>query len=580
MLKVVSVEKMRQIEAATDAGGLSYSTMMQHAGHAVGSRVLSILADRSHAKVTVLVGPGNNGGDGLVAGAAIAQQIGIQVRFYLLKARPDDDANFKAVRDAGLFVAIADDDRDFRVLRNMIASADVVIDALFGIGIKLPFRADVAKVLRNAKQALDDDQLPIYSEGRVITPTFPEKVSRSRPYVVAVDCPSGLDCDSGELDKNAFPADETVTFIAAKPGLFTFPGAAAVGQLHIATIGVPADLPDLNGEKIFVVDADYVRQTLPERPTDSNKGTFGKALVVAGSSNYVGAAGLSSISAYRTGTGLVTVGAPVPVVAALTAQFLEPTWLFLPHDMGVLSAAAAPIVYKEVESYDALLLGPGWGRETTTGDMLTRLLEKTSDQSKTSAPHSIGFVAPQATEQSEEKKDHPLPPLVIDADALNLLSEIENWWTLLPERTIITPHPGEMGRLAKMETKEVIADRWKIAVKKAAEWNVVLVLKGAHTLIAEPDGRLAVLPFKTDALATAGTGDVLAGTITGFLAQGLKPFEAAVVGSYIHGLAGEWAGMRLGNTRSVIAGDVMNAISEALTQLTKGQTQDVMPNSA
>src|SRR5690348_15699772 len=142
MLKVVSVEKMRQIEAAADAGGLSYDTMMQHAGHAVASRVLKMLADRPDAKVTALIGPGNNGGDGLVAGVMIAQQTGIQVRFYLLKSRPDDDANFRAVRDAGLFVAMADDDRDFRVLRNMVASADVVVDALFGIGIKLPFRAD------------------------------------------------------------------------------------------------------------------------------------------------------------------------------------------------------------------------------------------------------------------------------------------------------------------------------------------------------------------------------------------------------------------------------------------------------
>jgi NAD(P)H-hydrate epimerase len=161
--------------------------------------------------------------------------------------------------------------------------------------------------------------------------------------------------------------------------------------------------------------------------------------------------------------------------------------------------------------------------------------------------------------------------LIIDADALNLLSQIEAWWTLLPERTIITPHPGEMSRLAKIETKTLLANRPQIVREKAAAWNVVLVLKGAHTLVAEPDGRLAVLPFKTDALSTAGTGDVLAGMITGFLAQGLKPFEAAIVGAYLHGLAGEQAAARQGNTRSVIAGDVLNAIPAAITLLVNGR---------
>jgi ADP-dependent NAD(P)H-hydrate dehydratase / NAD(P)H-hydrate epimerase len=569
MIKVVSVEKMRQIEAAADAGGLTYATMMQNAGGAVARRVLQILAGRPDARVTVLVGAGNNGGDGLVAGHVIAKEESVQVRFYLLKTREDSDSNFKAVRDAGLFIASAEDDRDFRVLRNMVASADVVIDALFGIGVRLPLKADVAKVMRNVSQALNDRQHPEHPEGKTIVPAMPESKPSTRPYVVAVDCPSGLNCDTGDLDKNAISADETMTFIGAKPGLFEFPGAAAVGKLQVATIGVPSHLPELHSESRILVDAEFVRGIFPARPPNSNKGTFGKALIIAGSMNYTGAPGLSALAAYRVGTGLVTVGAPAPVVSVLSSRFLEPTWLLLPHDMGVLASNAAQVVLDEMGQYSALLLGPGWGREQITSDFLTTLLKASQHSGKRRVHHSMGFLEGQTQSESETTKDEvtKLPPLVIDADGLNLLSEIDEWWTLLPEGTIITPHPGEMGRLAKLETREVLADRWAIASSKAAEWNVTLVLKGAHTLIASPDGRTAVLPFKTDALATAGTGDILAGIIVGLLAHGISPFEAAVLGGYIHGLAGTLAGKNLGITRSVIAGDVLEAIAEAVSLL-------------
>jgi ADP-dependent NAD(P)H-hydrate dehydratase / NAD(P)H-hydrate epimerase len=563
MIKVVSVEKMRQIEAAADAGGLSYDNLMQNAGAAVAHRAVEILAASPEARVTVLVGSGNNGGDGLVAGRLIAQQSEAQVRFYLLKRRDESDPNFKAVQDAGLFIVYAEDDRDFRVLRNMVASATLVVDALFGIGVRLPFKTDVAKVLRNVSQALNDDQTAEHPHGVVISPTLPTTAAFPRPYVLAVDCPSGLNCNTGELDKNAIFADETVTFIAAKPGLFEFPGAAAVGTLHIATLGVSPDLPDLKSESRTLVDGASAHSLLPVRPANANKGTFGKALIIAGSMNYTGAAALSASSAYRVGTGLVTVGAPVPVIATLSAHLLEATWLLLPHDMGVIASSAAQIVREEMDQYTAMLLGPGWGRESTTREFLTTLLEDNRQSNKRRTHQPLGFVAGSAQPEPEHT-EVKLPPLVIDADALNLLSEIDQWWKLLPKNTIITPHPGEMGRLARMEISDILANRWEIAAAKAAEWKVILVLKGAHTLIAAPDGRVAALPFKTAALAKAGTGDVLAGMITGFLAQGVSPYEAALVGGYLHGLAGTLAAKNIGNTRSVLASNVIEAVAEAL----------------
>lgn len=566
MIKVVSVEHMRQIEAAADAAGLSYDTMMQNAGAAVARRAQTILSAQPEARVTVLVGPGNNGGDGLVAGRLIALDKNVLVRFYLLKRRDDSDANFKAVQEAGLFVAYAEDDRDSRVLRNMVASASLVVDALFGIGVRLPFKADAAKVLRNVVQAIDDEQQPEHPEGVTITPDMPTAVRFPRPYVLAVDCPSGLNCDTGELDKSAVVADETITFIAAKPGLFEFPGAGAVGQLHVATIGVPSDLAELKNESCTLVDGDTIRRLLPERSANANKGTFGKALIIAGSTNYMGAPGLSALAAYRVGAGLVTVGAPQPVVAVVSAHLFEPTWLLLPHDMGVLASSAVQLVQKEMAAYDALLLGPGWGREQTTREFMTTLINSTSETAKQHTHRPLGFVEKTPQIEAESENVTPkLPPLVIDADGLNLLSELDEWWKLLPENTIITPHPGEMGRLAKMETGDILANRWEIARTKAAEWNVILVLKGAHTLIAAPDGQVAVLPFKTDALAKAGTGDVLAGMITGLLAQGMSPYDAAVVGGYIHGLAGTLVAQKSRTTRSLIASEVADAVAEAFS---------------
>lgn len=558
MIKVVSVAKIRDIEAAADSAGIGYGEMMEMAGRAVADRALAFLSGLpkpEEARITVLVGAGNNGGDGLVAARLLADESPALVRVYLLKRR-DDDPLFQAVAAKGVFVAHAEDDQRNRVLTNMIASAALVIDALFGIGVTLPLRDDAAKLMRAAKQALnaeDGDDADL-----LLMPAHtPRKLPR--PYVLAVDCPSGLDCETGALDKAAFPADETVTFIAAKPGLFAFPGAGAVGRLSVATLGLPNTLGGLKAETRQVADALTVRDRLPARPLDAHKGTFGKALIVAGSVNYTGAPGLAARAAYRSGAGLVTVGAPASTINVLAASLLEATWLLLPDDMGALGRTAAPIIRHEAGDYDALLLGCGWGRDEETRAALDGLLSNAESRPR----GQIGFGIQSALAQPAQ--DKPLPPLVIDADGLNLLAELDRWWERLPAETILTPHPGEMSRLSGIEIDAIQADRWGIAAQKAAAWNVILVLKGAHTLIAHPDGRVVALPFKTAALATAGTGDILAGLIAGLLAQGVKPFEAALCAGYVHGLAGTLVGAR--TPRGVMATDVLDAISEAFRAL-------------
>ncbi|MCL4239536.1 MAG: NAD(P)H-hydrate dehydratase [Anaerolineae bacterium] len=563
MPKIVTTEQMRAIERAADAQGHSYAAMMEHAGRAVAERVQQLLGGIEQPRVAVIVGPGNNGGDGLVAARLLAEELAdASVGAFLLRPRGDDDDVFVRARDAGVFIASADDDKaaGYRVLQNLVANADVLIDALFGTSLRLPIKGDAAKVLQAVHKATAlrraEHPAPPY-----ITPADPDLTAPDDgPIIVAVDCPSGLDCDTGALDKLTLPAHETVTFAAAKPGLLTFPGAEIVGTLHVADIGLPPRLPELGEIALTLVDAAAVRARLPQRPRDSHKGTFGKALVVAGSLNYTGAAYLAAAAAYRVGAGLVTVGAPQIIVPVLAGMLPEATWLLLPHDLGVINEAAVKVLRAELAGYSALLLGPGFGREDMTGEFLRELLRP---QEEVRRSRAIGFVPDEpANEAARPATD--LPPLVIDADGLNLLAAMDDWPRLLPPGTILTPHPGEFARLARLEREEVQANRLSLAQAKAAEWNCVVVLKGAFTVIAAPDGQTAVEPFATSALASAGTGDVLAGAIAGLLAQGLAPFDAALCAGWLHGLAGVRAAELMATAISVTAGDVLEALPDAL----------------
>ncbi len=569
MPKIVTTDQMRAIERAADAQGHSYAAMMERAGRAVAERVKQLLAGIEQPRVAVIVGPGNNGGDGLVAARILAQELeGASVGAFLLKLRGDDDEVFVRARDAGVFIASADDDKaaGYRVLQNLVANADVLIDALFGTSLRLPIKGDAAKVLQAAHKAITlrraERPAPPYT-----TPADPDLTAPDDgPIIVAVDCPSGLDCDTGALDKLTLPAHETITFAAAKPGLLTFPGAEAVGTLHIADIGLPSRLPELDEIALTLVDAAEVRARLPQRPRDSHKGTFGKAMVVAGSLNYTGAAYLAAAAAYRAGAGLVTVGAPQIIVPTLAGMLPEATWLLLPHDLGVINEAAVKVLRTELAGYSALLLGPGFGREDVTGEFLRELLRP---QEEVRHSRAIGFVPNEpAGETARPATD--LPPLVIDADGLNLLAAMDDWPRLLPPGTILTPHPGEFARLARLEREEVQANRIPLAQAKAAEWNCVVVLKGAFTVVAAPDGRTAVEPFATSALASAGTGDVLAGAIAGLLAQGLAPFDAALCAGWLHGMAGTRAAEVLETAISVTAGDVLELLPDALALATRG----------
>lgn len=544
MASIVTIEQMRLIEAEADSSGLTYAELMDRAGNATAGRVLGLVEHIENPRITMLVGKGNNGGDGLVAARYLSENAEIDLRLYLVSRFEDSFEPFRLVREIGLFLAYADDDRDSRVLRHMVASADLIVDALFGIGIRLPIKGPAERILRVTRQALRERSAALKTPP-IQVPSYPsDQPERLMPRVLAVDCPSGLECDTGEIDPNAIKADETITFIAPKPGLLAFPGANHVGRLTIANLSVPTSTIDRHSDANVLITSDWVRQRLPSRAMDSNKGSFGKVLLIGGSTAYSGAIGLSATAAYRSGCGLVNVASPGQVVSRLATTRMEPIWTELPDIDGQIATDAFKNLSDQIGSFDAIVIGPGMGQHTETENFVSALLQ---------------HLASHANKSSS--------PIVIDADGLNLMAKQSALANALPAQTILTPHPGEMARLCGVSTQAVQSDRVNIAKAYAAEWSAIVLLKGAHTVIANPSGGVALLPFKTDALSTAGTGDVLAGVIGGLLAQGMAPFEAAAAGGYIHGLSGVCAAEKLGSSRAVIASDVLGAIPRALATI-------------
>jgi len=531
-LKVVSVEQMRELERRMAERGVPEPELMERAGLGFAREVERCVGPVKGQSVLALIGPGNNGGDGLVASRHL-QAAGASVTAYLWHRRADDQ-RVKEARLAGVKIVNADEDHGFATLRAEAEKASVAIDALFGIGRLRPFGNDL-------RAALDIVRRSRHPAAVVRGQTFLTGLQRlaEEPVVFAVDVPSGVDADSGEADESTLAADVTVTFGFPKVGLFAFPARALTGGISVVDIGMPEALAD--DIHLDLLTGSSVAEMLPRRPLDANKGTFGRALIFAGSLHYIGAAYLAAAAAGRVGAGLVTLSSPRSLLPILASKLTETTYEPLDEsEPGVAGDVSPYFVRGLVQRYHCLLLGCGLGQLAPTASFVLatlRVLQET------------GTV-----------------PLVLDADGLNVVSKRTDWPNLLPPRTVLTPHPGEMARLTGLPIDQVLRDRLAAARNAAQEWRSVVVLKGAHTIVAEPDGSASLSPFANPALATAGTGDVLAGAIVGLLAQGLKLENAAKCGVYLHGLAGELASAAMGDT-GVIAGDLLPRLPLAIRQL-------------
>lgn len=521
-MHIVTVEQMRELEARAEREfGLTSAILMENAGKSA-AELLAQHIRKSHTvsdqEFLLLIGPGNNGGDGLVM-ARYLEKWGGRVSLYRWKEQ--------RLTIHGEEVPAA---QTVARLAGILQSARYILDALLGTGRSRPLPDDMRNLLRRVRE---------------------ERERRDTLRIVAVDLPTGMNADTGEIDPGTIPADVTITLACPKQGFFFFPGRDYLGQLYIGSIGLPPELEHaLNTE---VLNDKLVQKLLPRRPLESNKGTFGKVMLLCGSPPYPGSAFLAGNAAARVGAGLITLAVSEQMLPIYAGSFHEATFLLLPSEEDK-SLKRVNALMENLEGYRALLVGPGLGQSPYTREVILQLLE-------------------QLRALPEERR----PRLVIDADGLNNLSALEYWWTLLPRETVITPHPGEMGRLCKgLKVSGGAIERLELARSKAREWQVTLVLKGACTILAAANGEDAQavrtrINWKANpAMATAGTGDVLAGMLAGFLAQNMPPFEAASAAIYLHAAAGELVSHEIGQA-GLLATDLLPKIPRAMMSLSQAQ---------
>ena len=520
-MKIVTVDQMRQIEQDCGRIGLPASLLMENAGKAVAEEVGQILEATDKQPILILIGPGNNGGDGLVA-ARHLHDLGAEVRLYLLTQRPPDDPNLMLAQERGIPCFEVTQGENMDRLDESLSSAQAVIDALFGTGKSRPLRGIFLQVLDMVSRA---------------------KKKRLSLNIIALDLPSGLNTDTGAVDPACLYANNTITLGFPKPGLFNSPGAERAGKISVVDIGIPPYLAE--GVTTELITSEWAKSILPQRPSQATKGNFGRVLAVAGSLHYIGAAYLAGSGAIRVGAGLVTLATATSLQPMLASKLTEVTYFPLPESHpGIISPQAAKFIHQEISRYNVLLLGCGLGQSQS----------------------AIRFI------QATLFRLKPVPPfLVLDADALNTLAKSPKWWQQLTDDAILTPHASEMARLCGVSVDEVQSDRAGIAKKAAQEWHKTIVLKGAYTVITAPDGQAKISPTANPGLASAGTGDVLTGAIAGLVAQGLSLFEAAALGVYLHGEAGEMVKSRLGDA-GMIATDLLPTLPLAIKQLKERQT--------
>ncbi|MCH8235699.1 MAG: NAD(P)H-hydrate dehydratase [Chloroflexi bacterium] len=508
-MKIVSVRQMREIEQASVRAGVSLDDLMENAGLAIAEALRDRLPSPGSGPALVLVGPGNNGGDGLVAARHLAAR-GVAVTAYLFLARASEDEKRDLAVDAGVEIVHAFEDADRSKLAAAAAEAGVIVDAVLGTGRARPIEPPLSELFAVVRE-------------------------HAHAQIVAVDLPTGMATDTGHMDPNGLEASEILVLGRPKIGLFLEPTGA---PWRFLDIGIPDGLDTRISTELMTSDS--MAGIMPARPARSNKGTYGRALIVAGSESYVGAAYLAAAAAGRAGAGLVTVAVPDTIYPLIASRLAEATYIpLVEHGRNAIDSGFAAVQVTDASRMaTGMLIGPGLGR----------------------TPSAVEFIRAVLLDRREG------PRLVIDADGLNTLATVEDWPGRVRGPAILTPHPGEMARLRGSTVADVERDRVHSAQSAAETWGHIVVLKGACTVVAHPDGRTAVSPWVNPGMATGGTGDVLAGMIVGFLAQRIDPFEAAALGVYAHGLAGDIARRSTGEV-AMVAGDVLDSLPAALRQL-------------
>lgn len=520
-IRVLTSDQMRTADQlAIQRYGIPGILLMEAAARGIAREVMRL--HPGTGRVLVLAGPGNNGGDGFAA-ARLLHQEGLEV--HVLGARPPAEYSGDAGTNARILprLGVAFDqfeDEEGRLvpgIQERFSGTSVLVDALLGTGAR-------------------PELYPSYRE-------LVRTMNASAAPVVAVDIPTGVDADTGRIGTDAVAARVTVSFAAPKLGLLLEPGSGLVGELVIEDIGIPGDaLEDavLGSDRITLPDATDVRRHLPGRSPTGHKGTYGHVLVIGGATGMTGAVVMTATAALRSGAGLVTCAIPEDSLGAVACGAAEAMTLPLP---GEDPGRALDVLAARIPQMDVIALGPGLGRQPWAQELVVNIL-------RTAA----------AIDDS--------PPLVVDADGLNAVAGSPSLFAdgSLPGRVVLTPHPGEMARLLGCEIQEILDDRLGAARRAARLAANTVVLKGAPSLTAQPDGSVCINATGNPGLATGGSGDVLTGMIAALVGQGLTPARAAWVGCFLHGRAADVALDRI-DIRSMLPRDVIDSISDAFASL-------------
>ncbi|MDE2997448.1 MAG: NAD(P)H-hydrate dehydratase [Gemmatimonadota bacterium] len=520
--RLVTGAQMARIDRGAIERGVSGIRLMENAGRCA-ARVLSDLIGGFHGKrIVVLCGKGNNGGDGFVI-ANLAAAAGASVSAFLLarevQVTGDARHHLDRARTNGLVIEEILEFKNLAPIRSALAESSAAVDALLGTGI----RGGPRGVIAGAIETLRDAACPI----------------------LAVDVPSGLDVDTGRADGPCAAAARTVTFGFPKIGQFRFPGRSLCGSLSCADIGLPHAAVAAEKVDVQLIAAHGGAALLPRRPPDAHKGDLGRVVIIAGSTGFTGAAALSAQGALRSGAGLVQVGVPESLNDILEVKVTEAMTRPLPEvrKHRCLALRARGDVQRLVEAADCVALGPGLGTHRETVELVRRIV------------HDI-----QA-------------PLVLDADGINALAGAPENLRMRTAPTVVTPHPGEFARLTGLGKEAVRSDPVGSAQALAGEAGVIVVLKGAPTVVAVPGGRAYVNPSGNAGMASGGSGDVLTGMLAALIGQGLDAETAACLGVYLHGLAGDLCAERTGQA-GLIAGDVAAALPGAGRVIETGADKD------
>lgn len=519
-MKIVSAAQMRAIDKyAINELGISAASLMERAGQAVAAAADRMLYLQP-GPVIIICGKGNNGGDGLVA-ARLLHETGSEVLLVLPFSRESlsDDAQREFDRTTSSGVAITPEVSD-----EQLAQAALIIDAMLGTGITGAVSGVLGELIIRVNKI------------------------RGGHGVLAVDLPSGVNADSGAIPGPCITAENTITLGLPKPALVLFPAAIQAGQWQVDDIGFPPDLLESIPPLAVITEVRQACAWLPYRPPTAHKRSVGFALVIAGSFGMNGAAAMCAAAAYRAGAGLVRLAIPASLAEVLNAQLTEVVFRPQPETSnGTLSFRAVNKLLAEASEVQATVIGPGLSRNKATQLAIRRLVAAWPG------------------------------PLVVDADALTAMAGHDELWQERRAPTIITPHPGEMSRLLATSIAECESNRIATAIKAAQRFNAITVYKGSPLLIAAPDGGVYVNPTGNTALAVAGSGDVLAGTITAMLAQGLPAMPAAALAAFAGGWAAQISSEQLG-IRGVTAPDLIAALPAALQQLADTRREDDRSN--